>query len=398
MPHFNILLLLAMVALTGALLAASARADETPRSGRSLSAHDALVYVGTYTGKESKGIYFYRLQDTTLVPMGLAGETPSPSFLAIDQKRRLLFAVNETNTFQGKPSGGVSSFAIDPATGKLTLLSQQASMGTGPCHIALDKEITNAIVANYSSGSVAVFPISADGKLGEASDVKQHQGSSVNPQRQKGPHAHCITFDPAGRFVFVCDLGLDKVMIYRFDPEHGKLTPNDPAFAEAPKGAGPRHMVFRPDGKFAYVVNEMGSTVTTYAYDADKGRLRTIESISTLPADFNGANTTAEIAVHPSGKFLYASNRGSDSIALFKIDPASGKLTWVEAQKTGGKTPRFFAIESTGKLMVIANQNSSTLVLAPIDAASGAIKPSAASIPCPSPVSAVFLPPAGGSE
>jgi 6-phosphogluconolactonase len=382
--------------LIGLLFAGSVRAEEKAMTQSYASARDTLVYAGTYTGKESQGIYFYKLQDARLVPMGLAAETPSPAFLAIDPKRRILFAVNETNSFAGKPTGGVSSFAIDPASGKLTLLSQRPSMGTGPCHIALDRECKNAIVANYSSGSVAVFPIAVDGKLAEASDVEQHEGSSVDPQRQKGPHAHCVTFDPANKFVFVCDLGLDKVMIYRFDAEHGKLTPNDPAFVETRKGAGPRHMVFRPDGKFAYVVNELDSTVTSYAYDPQKGALSMIESVSTLAAKFSGPNTTAEIAVHPGGKFLYASNRGSDTIALFKIDANSGKLTWVEEQKTGGKTPRYFGIQPPGDLMVIANQDSSTLVLAPIDPANGTIRPAAASTQCPSPVSAVFLSPSVG--
>ena len=370
------------------------------------SAKDSLVYAGTYSGKESKGIYFYKLQTTglevsqniTLVPLGLAVEAENPSFLEIDLKRRILFAVNEINTFQGKPAGAVSSFAIDPATGKLTLLSQQSTMGTGPCHLILDKNGKNALVANYGSGSVAVLPVSADGKLGEASDFKQHEGSSVNPQRQKGPHAHCVTLDPANKFAFVCDLGLDKVMIYRFDAEHGKLTPNDPPFMQAKPGAGPRHMVFRPDGKFAYVVNELNSTVTSYSYDPEKGALTELESLSTLPGYYDGPNTGAEIAVHPSGKFLYASNRGNDSVVLLTIDPDSGKLTWVEEQNTGGKTPRHFGIQPSAKHMVIANQNSNTLLASRIDPGNGRLKPSGVFAKCPSPTCAIFLPPIGGDK
>src|SRR5689334_13651071 len=225
----------------------------------------SLVYVGTYTGPKSKSIYLFRLQtenrevpqNITLVPLGVSAETPSPSFLTVDVGRHLLFTVNEIDNFEGKASGAVSAFQIDTATGKLTALNQRPSMGTGPCHLALDRWRKNLLVANYNSGSVAVFPISDDGHLGEASDVVQHSGSSVNPDRQKGPHAHCITFDPAYRFVFVCDLGLDKILTYRLDAGKGKLAAADPPFTSTKPGAGPRHMAFRPDGRFAYVINEL---------------------------------------------------------------------------------------------------------------------------------------------
>ena len=235
---------------------------------RALEKDQTLVYVGTYTGPKSKGIYLFRLQtenldvpqNVTLVPLGLAVETPSPSFLELDLKRRLLFAVNELNAFEGKPTGSVSAFAIDRANGTLRLINQRPSMGTGPCHLVLDKARRNLLVANYGSGSVSVIPVAADGTLGAASDVVQHTGSSVNPDRQKGPHAHCVTLDAANRFVFVCDLGLDQVLAYRFDPQRGKLTPHNPPFASLRPGAGPRHMVFRPDGRFAYVTNENGAT------------------------------------------------------------------------------------------------------------------------------------------
>ena len=227
---------------------------------------DTLVYVGTYTtGGRSKGIYLFRLQTTnldvsqniTLVPLGVAAETQSPSFLEVDLKRRLLFAVNEVDSFDGKPTGAVSAFKIEPATGKLTLLNQQPSMGQGPCHLALDRTGKHLLVANYGSGSVAVLPVAADGKLGAASEVVQHSGKSVNPQRQKGPHAHHVTVDPANRFAFVCDLGLDKVMVYAFDPARGKLKPHNPPSVSLKPGAGPRHLAFRPDGRFAYVLNEL---------------------------------------------------------------------------------------------------------------------------------------------
>jgi 6-phosphogluconolactonase len=315
--------------------------------------------------------------------------------LELDLKRRLLFAVNEQDQFEGKPGGGVSAFSIDPANGKLTLLNSRSSMGTGPCHLVLDKEGKNILVANYGSGSVAVFPVGADGRLAEASSVIQHSGKSVNPERQKGPHAHCVTVDPANRFAFVCDLGLDKVLAYKFDAAQGKLTPNDPAYAALKPGAGPRHMVFRPDGKFAYVINELNSTITSFAYDAGAGALKELESVSTLPGYYDGPNSCAEIGIHPSGKFLYGSNRGHNSIVLFNVDPAKGTLTYVEEQGTGGKTPRNFGIQPSAAHMAICNQDSDTVLASRIDSGNGRLKPSGLFASAPTPVCAVFLPPAG---
>jgi 6-phosphogluconolactonase len=366
-------------------------------------ANSTLVYVGTYTGQksDSKGIHFFRFQgvgdevthNLTLVPLGLAAETSNPSFLEIDTKRRLLFAVNETGEFQGKPTGGVSAFSIDSATGKLVPINQRSSMGKGPCHLALDRAGKNILVANYSSGNVAVLPVAPDGKLGEATDVIQHSGKSINPQRQEGPHAHCTVFDPSGKFAFVCDLGLDKVMIYRFDAEKGKLTPNDPPFAALKPGAGPRHMVFRQDGRFAYVINELHSTITAFAYDESKGALKELQTLSTLPGHWEGANTTAEIDIHPSGKYLFASNRGHNSVVLFNIDPANGTLTWVEEQGTGGANPRHFGIDAAGKHMAIANQGSNTVLGSRIDTGNGRLKPSGIFADAPTPVCVKFLSP-----
>jgi 6-phosphogluconolactonase len=370
------------------------------------AANATLVYVGTYTnangaGAKSKGIYLFRLQpagdevsqNITLVPLGLAAETTNPSFLELDPTRRLLFAVNETGEFQGKPTGGVSAFSIDSASGKLTLLNQRSSMGKDPCHLLLDRTGRNLLVANYSSGTVAVLPVQADGKLGDATDVIQHVGKSVHPDRQREPHAHGVTHDPANRLVFVCDLGLDKVMIYRFDPEKGKLTPHDPPFAALKPGAGPRHMVFGRDGRFAYVINELNSTVTVFAYNPSNGALKELQTVSTLPGHWEGANTTAEIGIHPSGKFLYASNRGHNSVVLFTIDTGKGTLTWVEEQGTGGATPRHFGIEPSGKHLVIANQGSNTLLVSRIDAGNGRLKPSGIFAEAPTPVCVKFLPP-----
>ena len=360
-----------------------------------------LVYVGTYTGAKGKGIYVFRLQtenlevsqNITLVPLGIAAETPNPSFFEIDLKRRRLFTVNELDEFEGKPGGAVSAFSIDPKTGLLTLLNRRASMGAGPCHIVADKENRNVLVANYGSGSVAVLPVHADGTLGAASDVVQHAGRSVDPDRQKGPHAHCVTLDRANRFAFVCDLGLDKILAYRFDAAHGKLTPHTPPFASVKPGAGPRHMVFRPDGRFAYVANELKSTITVFTYDANAGALTDVQTVSTLPEYFDRANTAAEIDVHPSGKWVYVSNRGHNSVVLFTSDPEKGTLTYVEEQGTGGRKPRHFGIEPSAQHLAIGNQDSDTVLVCRIDAGNGRLKPSGVFASVPAPACVKFLPP-----
>jgi 6-phosphogluconolactonase len=360
-----------------------------------------LVYVGTYTETKGKGIYLFRLQaenlevsqNITLVPLGIAAETPNPTFLELDLTRRRLFAVNELQEFQGKPGGLVSAFSIDPATGALTLLNQRPSMGAGPCHIVSDKANRHVLVSNYGSGSVAVLPIGADGTLGAASDVVQHAGRSVHPDRQKGPHAHCVTLDPANRFAFVCDLGLDKIMAYRFDAAQGKLSPHAPPFTSVKPGAGPRHMVFRPDGRFAYVANELTSTISVFAYDANAGALREVQTVSTLPEYFDGANTAAEIDVHPSGKWVYVSNRGHNSVVLFSVDPERGTLTYVEEQGTGGYTPRHFGIEPSARHLAIGNQDSDTVLVCRIDAGNGRLKPSGVFTSVPAPACVKFLPP-----
>jgi 6-phosphogluconolactonase len=367
-------------------------------------ATDTVCYVGTYTQNgKSKGIYAFKLQtkneevsqNILLVPLGLAAESNNPSFLEVDPKRRLVFAVNEIDTFNGKPTGAVSAFAIDPANGKLKLINQVGSGGTGPCHLVLDGTGRNLIVANYGGGSVAVIPVAADGRLGEATSVIQHAGKSVNPQRQQGPHAHCTTIDRANKFVFVCDLGLDQLVAYRLDAGHGKLVP-EPALTVATKpGAGPRHMAFRPDGKFAYLTNELNSTVTAYAYDAATGKLTELQTESSLPPYFDGKNSGAEIAVHPTGKWLYVSNRGHESVVLFDINQQTGKISYTEEQNTGGKTPRHFGLQPNAKHLAIANQNSDTLLVCRVDEGNGRLKPSGVFAECPAPACVVFVAPAG---
>ncbi len=335
-----------------------------------------LVYVGTYTGPKSKGIFVFQMDEQTgvLTPIGLAGEARNPAFLDIDPRHKFLFAVNEISRYEGKTAGAVTVFSINPATGMLTQLSQRSSLGRGPCHILADATGRNVLVANYGSGSVTVLPVETDGHLGNETAFIQDAGKSVDPGRQEGPHAHCMVLDAANRFAFACDLGLDKILIYRFDSEHGTLTPNEPPFVALKPGSGPRHMVFHPNGREAYVISELKSTVTRFAYDAKRGLLTEEQTISTLPNDFTGKNYPAEIAVHPSGKFLYGSNRGHDSIAIFSIDSATGALAGVGYEPTRGKTPRNFAIDPSGKYLLAANQDSDNLAVFRIDAATGRLK------------------------
>ncbi|MSU69415.1 MAG: lactonase family protein [Opitutaceae bacterium] len=391
---------LALALLSGGAVV-GAEPARAPKAGDA-AIKDTLAYVGTYTGGQSKGIYLFRLQPqnegvsgkSMLVPLGLAAETPNPTFLAVDPRRRLLFAVNEIDTFEGRPSGAVCAFAIDPATGKLTLLNQRASLGTIACQLVLDKSGRNLLVANYGSGSVTVLPVQPDGRLGEATAFVQHAGKSINPDRQTGPHAHCVTLDAAERFAFVCVLGLDQILTYRFDAEHGKLTPGNPAFTSVKPGAGPRHMVFRPDGRFAYVINELNSTVTAFAYDPVKGRLIEVETVSSLPPSFTGKNSGAEIGIVPSGKFLYVSNRGNDTVVQFEIELAKGKLHYVREQSTAGRTPRNFGIEPAARYLAVGNQASNTVLVCRIDAMNGRLQPAGVMAEAPSPACIIFLAPA----
>lgn len=358
--------------------------------------HAYLVYVGTYTkpdATKSKGIYGYRLDADTaeVTPLGLMAETVNPSFVAVHPNRRFLYAVNEVTNYKGQSSGAVSAFAIDRASGKLTLLNEVPSRGADPCYVSLDKDGKHVLVANYTGGNIAVFPVLEDGRLGDASAFVQHTGHGSNPKRQEAPHAHSIDLSPDNRFALVDDLGLDQLLVYRFDQEKGTLAPNRPRFARLEDGAGPRHFALHPDGKFAYVVNEMQSSVTVFSYDAAKGALQSRQTISTLPKDFSGSNDDAEVQVHPSGRFLYASNRGHDSIAVFDIDRAKGTLTPVQDVPTQGKTPRNFEIDPTGTLLFAANQGSNNIVIFRIDAKSGKLTSTGQVLDVPSPVCVKFL-------
>jgi 6-phosphogluconolactonase len=354
---------------------------------------DYLVYIGTYTRGNSKGIYAYRMDSATgkLTSLDLAAESTSPSFLAIHPNQRFLYAANEIENFEGQKGGAVSAYSIDPASGKLTLLNRVSSRGGGPCHLVVDKTGKDVLVANYGGGSVAVLPLAEDGRLREASAFIQHSGSSVNPARQKGPHAHSINVSPDNRFAVAADLGLDELLVYRFDPAKGALTANDPPFTKVNPGAGPRHFAFHPGGRFAYVINEMQSTVTALAYDAAHGILKDSQTISTLPKDFQGENSTAEVQVEPKGLFLYGSNRGHDSIAIFAINAKDGKLSPVGQVSTQGKTPRNFGIDPTGSYLLAANQDSHSIVVFRIDPKSGRLTPTGQVLDVGSPVCVKFV-------
>jgi len=353
------------------------------------------VYLGTYTRTTSKGVYRVQLDLATgkLEGLEVAAEVASPSFLAIHPTRPLLYSVGQLPDSAVKKEGGVNAFAIDARTGKLTLLNQQSSKGLGPCHLVVDRSGRCVLVANYGGGNIACLPIRDDGSLGEAACFIQHEGSSVNPKRQQGPHAHSINVDPANRFAFVADLGLDKVMIYRLDPARAMLTPNDPAWGSVPPGGGPRHFAFHPTARWAYVINEMGNTVTVFNYDAARGALDPIQTIPTLPAGFEGNNTTAEVLVHPSGRFVYGSNRGQDSIAAFAVDPQTGKLTWLGNEPSGGKTPRNFNIDPTGRFLLAAHQDSGDVFVLRIDPQTGRLSATGHSVSVPMAVCVKFYQP-----
>jgi 6-phosphogluconolactonase len=353
-----------------------------------------LVYVGTYTENKSKGIYAYRFDADTgqLSSLGLAAESVNPSFLASDPSRRFLFAVNEISKYEGRSSGGVSAFAIDQGTGKLTFLNEVPSRGAGPCHVAVDNTGKYVLVANYEGGSLAVFPILKDGRLGESTAFVQHHGASIDPQRQEGPHAHSVYLSPDNRFALCADLGLDEVLVYRFDAEKGTLAPNNPPFAKVNPGAGPRHFAFHPNGKFGYAIDEMQSTVTALSYEPSSGALHVLQTVTTLPKDFQGENTAAEVFVHPSGKFLYGSNRGHDSIAMFTINGRKGTLTPNGYALTLGKTPRNFALDPTGSFLFAANQDSDSVVEFRIDQNTGRLTPTGQVLEVPSPVCVTFVP------
>ncbi len=332
------------------------------------------VYFGTYTQRDSQGIYkcTFDPKSGAITAPELVAETLDPSFLALHPTRPLLYAVNETSDYQGQASGAVTAFTIKEQSGALSELNQQASHGGAPCHLVVDHTGRNVLVANYSGGSVAVLPINDDGSLADASCVIQHTGSSVNASRQEAPHAHSINLDSTGEVAFAADLGLDKILVYRFDPQTGTLTPHQPPSTSVPPGSGPRHFAMHPSEKFAYTNHEITSEVRAFRYHPPTAVLYGFQTLSTIPESVPG-NSTAEIQVHPSGRFVYCSNRGHDSIAVYSVNEETGELTFVEAESTHGQTPRNFGIDPSGQFLIAANQSTDNVVVLKIDPDTGAL-------------------------
>jgi len=379
--------LIALTAVVGLVVAALA--DRRGEARPVLS--ERLVYVGTYTGETSRGIYAFRFDDTSggLTPLGLAAETPSPSFLTSSANGRVVFAVNELESFRGAASGSVTSFAADPATAKLTEISVQPTRGAGPCHLALDRTGRYLAVANYGGGNFSLFPVTADGRLQPATSVVAGEQAELVPSKPAARLGHMVGFDARNRFLLAADKGLDQVLVYRFDPSKGVLTPNRPASASLPPGSGPRHFAFHPNGKWLFAINELASTITTFTWDQAAGKLTPGGSVPTRPADVT-TGTTAEIAVHPSGRFVYGSNRGHDSIVVFRVGDG-GALTLVQYESTRGKTPRHFALDSTGRWLIAANQQSGTLAVFSIDQNTGRLSPVGPLTSVGSPVNILFM-------
>ena len=357
-----------------------------------------LVFIGTYTHTTSDGIYVCRFDGETggLEPLSSASGAENPSFLATHPNGRFLYAASEIQEFEGREQGALYAYAIDADAGRLEFINRIGSGGQGPCHARVDAAGRFLLAANYHGGSVCVAPIGDDGGLEPLSCFIQHEGASgVNPARQDGAHAHSINPDADNRFAYVPDLGQDRIIIYRLDAENGTLAPADAPYAEAAPGAGPRHFAFHPDrlpdGHRAYAINELASTITAFNWDAGAGTLTATQTISTLPPGFARANTTADIHVHPSGKFVYGSNRGHDSIAVFSVDAATGGLTALGHEPTQGMTPRNFAIDPSGEFLLAANQDSDSVVTFRINAETGALAPTGEVADIPMPVCIRFL-------
>jgi 6-phosphogluconolactonase len=355
-----------------------------------------FLYVGTYTRSTSKGIYGFRFSPSTgkMTPLGLVAPIPSPSFLAVHPNQRFLYATNERE-YEEKMGNKVSAFAIDPKSGQLTLLNRVASQGDGPVHDTVDKTGKALVVANYRGGSVAVLPIKADGSLGEAtaSDAHRPQAGGPqaggNPDRQR-PIVHGVAISPDGRFVAAAENGMDEVRMYRFDAAKGTLVPTDPPFLKVANDLAPRHPAFHPNGKALYILNEHASSVTVLAYSAVDGAVHEIQTISTLPADFSGRSSAGQLQVDKTGKFLYTSNRGHDSIAVFAIDAAKGTLSPIETIPTSGMAPRDFSLDPTGAWLFVGNQSSNSLTLFHVDAKSGRLASAGAPIEVPEPACIAF--------
>jgi len=350
------------------------------------------VYVGTYTSGESRGIYRFRLDPATgeVSDLELAAETVNPSFLALHPDGRFLYAVSEVSSFEGEETGAISAFRIDPDSGQLNLLNQIPSGGTGPCYLTTDSGGRFVLAANYGGGTVSSTEILPDGSLGRMLSRIQHQGSGTYPGRQGRPHAHSIRLDPSENFAVAADLGADKLFIYRVNTDTGALEPRQPPDFSMPAESGPRHLAFHPNMSVIYVINELASTISVIE-NRDFRSFREIQRVSTVPDGTTGKNWTAEVLVHPSGRFLYGSNRGHDSIAAYSINPATGRLTMIGTTPTGGKTPRNFTIDPNGRYLLAANQHSSNITVFAIDPQSGGLQDTGHRIDVPNPVCIRFL-------
>ncbi len=368
-----------------------------------------LVYIGTVTARDSKGIYLCRFDGASgeLEMAGLAAELPNPTFLAIHPQGRFLYSVSEAREPDGRREGSVNAFAVNSKTGQLTFLNRHSSRGVGPCHVSVDHTGRCVLVANYVSGSAAILPIRGDGRVGEATDVVQHKGSSVHSERQKGPHAHSITVSPDNRFALVADLGLDRIMIYRLDVAAGRLRPNDPPSAAVKPGAGPRHIAFHPNRPLVYVINEIANTMGVFNWSPPTGAMQEAQTLPTLPPDFRGTSYTADVHAAPSGRFLYGSNRGHDSIAIFRIAEPDGTLSTVGYQPTLGRWPRNFAIDPSGTWLLAANAGQAegrpppagqldakneSIVVFRIDSTTGRLSPTGCAVAASVPVCVKMLP------
>ena len=352
------------------------------------------VYIGTYTTRyASKGEGMYAAtfdpESGSLSNVRVAASAVDPSFLSIHPTLPLLYAVGQVNV-DGKHRGGINAYAIE-AKG-LRLVNGQPTGDRGPCHLIVDGGGNYVLCTVYEAGIVYSLPIERDGSLGEHTSAVQHEGSSVNAARQDSAHPHSINLDSENRFAFVCDLGLDRTMIYRFDAATGTLAPNDPSNAPAVPGAGPRHFAFHPSGRFAYVINELDETVSVFSYDIEKGALEERQTISTLPEDFNEESWCADIHVASTGKYVYGSNRGHDSIVQYEVDPIDGTLVLVGWESTRGQWPRNFAIDPTGNYILVANQKTNSIVSFRIEPESGALQANDDVISVPCPVCIAFSP------
>jgi 6-phosphogluconolactonase len=354
------------------------------------SAADYYVYFGTHNLGPNRGFSLAHFNSDTgnlTTPQFLLAAA-GPAFFQIHPDGLHLYACN---TLGSKTEGQISAYAIDPKTGNLTFLNSQPSGGADPSYISFDKTGRFCFVANYNAGNLAAFPILPDGSLGNRTGFDQHAGHSIDPVRQKQPYAHSIIVDPSNRFVLSADLGLDKLFVYKFNAQTGNLTPNDPPFIATQPGAGPRHVVFAPNGKYVYLIHEMGSLITQFAWDSSNGTLKQLSTISTLPADFKGINTDAEIAFSPDGKFLYASDRGLNALTTFSVDPADGHLTVLDFTPTQGKTPRNFSLDPTGRWIIASNQDSATVIVYHRDPATGKLTQTGPLIPLDYPFCERFL-------